>query len=134
MKTEKTILEWYELLPEPIRSQAIDNYDEIEIISTSLHAAIEDGFSWTFSNEKWDYWNEIREKAFCGDYATKPTTETIYKHSSGALVWFPDGRFYNGNVGMVVQAAHPWRLYQTFNHWHDLEPTNHKLEIKIIEQ
>jgi hypothetical protein len=34
----------------------------------------------------------------------------------------------------VVKAAHPWKLHQTFNHWGDLEPTEYKLEIKLIEQ
>ena len=62
------------------------------------------------------------------------THSNIYKHSSGSLVWFPNGHTFEGNVGIVVKAEYPWELHQTFNHWSELEPTNHKLEIKLIEQ
>ena len=62
------------------------------------------------------------------------TQTNIYKHSSGALVWFPNGYTYEGNVGVVVKAAQPWKLHETYASWIDLEPTNHKLEIKLIEQ
>jgi hypothetical protein len=68
----KTILEWYEELPEPIRSQAIANYDPIyrdnNSEANSLRNAIIDGFSWGRSTEGFDYWNDIDNKALAVHY------------------------------------------------------------------
>jgi hypothetical protein len=69
----KTILEWYEELPEPIRSQAIANYDPSfynEEQVSSISYAIYLGFNWwgTPKSEGLDYWVGIGRKADNGVY------------------------------------------------------------------
>lgn len=62
----KTIQEWYEDLPEPIRSQAIANAakegkeaNEAE----SLAQAIAMGFVWSDTPERYPYWEEVCTRA-----------------------------------------------------------------------
>ena len=55
----KPILEWYEELPEPIRSQSIANYDGDLECTDTLHVAIQMGFAWGSSPEKHDYWYSV---------------------------------------------------------------------------
>ena len=74
----KPILEWYEELPEPIRSQAIANYDpkfcnSLRVESQSV--AIARGFNWDKSPQGFDYWNNIDSKALRGDYDPQHTIE-----------------------------------------------------------
>ena len=69
----KTILEWYEELPEPIRSQAIANYDGEYLVADSLTNAISRGFYWGKSPEGQDYWQDIENKAEEGEYDPPPT-------------------------------------------------------------
>jgi hypothetical protein len=68
----KPILEWYKDLPEPIRSQAIANYDpnycNHDEEAYSLSKAFLDGFSWGGSNEGFIYWDDIDDKAEAGYY------------------------------------------------------------------
>ena len=77
----KTILEWYEELPEPIRSQAIANYDpsyrNMSEEVKSLSEAFIDGFSWGRSNEGFTYWNDIDDKAENGDYDKSPLEQSL---------------------------------------------------------
>lgn len=68
----KPILEWYEDLPEPIRSQAIENYNpnyapkntDVE----NLHDAIDLGFWWMSSPEGDKYWHDISTRAEAGEF------------------------------------------------------------------
>lgn len=77
----KPILEWYEELPEPIRSQAIANYDPEfyrDSMAESLVKAIGAGFNWEESPEKDDYWEEIYDLAESGDYdKTTPLEQAL---------------------------------------------------------
>ena len=59
---KKTILEWYEHLPEPIRSQAFENYDAVEGLCDTLSLAILDGFNWAASPQGQQYWNSIHDR------------------------------------------------------------------------
>jgi hypothetical protein len=74
----KPILEWYEELPEPIRSQAIANYDpsfsEVDEIE-SLSEAIGEGFNWMPSPQEHHYWEEVHNKAEAGEYTPQSTLE-----------------------------------------------------------
>lgn len=74
----KPILDWYDQLPEPIRSQAIENYDEEGAISpvdglnrASFSAAIHGGFSWYKTPEGHEYWANIFYKAIKGEFDIK---------------------------------------------------------------
>lgn len=67
----KPILEWYEQLPEPIRSQAIDNYDGQFEFASSSAAAICDGFDWSLTKIKGqgvEQWLEIYNRAERGEF------------------------------------------------------------------
>jgi hypothetical protein len=58
----KTIREWLEELPEPHRTQAINNaekYDMIDISVDSLIDAIGQGFIWRESPEGGNYWVDL---------------------------------------------------------------------------
>jgi hypothetical protein len=70
----KPILEWYEDLPEPIRSQAIANYDGEYPVAASLHMSLRRGFYWQ-KYEGDEYWEEITDKAEAGEYTPPPTIE-----------------------------------------------------------
>lgn len=59
----KTILEWYQELPEPYRTQAIkncvDGRGQVEVESRNL--AISGGFDWWTSPEGGRYWSEFNK-------------------------------------------------------------------------
>lgn len=72
----KPILEWYEQLPEPIRSQAIENYDPewaefYNGTAPSQADAISSGFIWEETKEKgqgWHYWFNLQQRAEAGEF------------------------------------------------------------------
>lgn len=69
----RPILEWYEQLPEPYRSQAIENYaGEIEV-AKSLKDAICYGFLWRKTPQGHWYWYGISIRAKRGEFDTPLT-------------------------------------------------------------
>ena len=73
----KPILEWYQELPEPIRSQAIENYDHdfasrVNGMASSYRQAISSGFSWKTKQGVY-YWLDIHERAESGEFDTPLT-------------------------------------------------------------
>jgi len=54
----KTILDWYQELPEPYRTQAIENCDEdsLNIFENNIKSAISGGFLWFDTEQGADYW------------------------------------------------------------------------------
>lgn len=64
----KPILEWYEQLPEPIRSQAIENYDSYFKYAKSLYESIVFGFKCSKTEQGRDYWIDIRNRAKKGEF------------------------------------------------------------------
>jgi hypothetical protein len=69
----KTILEWYEELPEPIRSQAIANYDGNVELAENRRSAIQSGFIWYDTPEGQDHWQVVSDKAKEGYYDQPPS-------------------------------------------------------------
>jgi hypothetical protein len=71
--TNKTALEWFAHLPEPIRSQAVSNWDkyafedEKEDTHNSLHGAI-NSFDWEETPQGDDYWDIIHSRAEAGEF------------------------------------------------------------------
>lgn len=62
--TEKTALEYLDDLPEPIRSQAIKEARKQDISTLfapcySTAAALPLAFLWTFSEQGWEYWQQV---------------------------------------------------------------------------
>lgn len=65
----KPILDWYSLLPEPIRSQAIENIHHNFIDGTeTLSDAILLGLRWGHKMEEQEYWNSIYNRALSGEF------------------------------------------------------------------
>ena len=55
---------------------------------------------------------------------------TVKRHSvTKALVWFPN----EGNTGIVIQAAEPWKVGMTYSRWNpsDMEESEYEIEIKL---
>jgi len=67
---EKTIKEWLETLPEPYRTEALDETKprDSRQVSESLVKAICDAFSWSQSEQGSGYWNEVAERAEAGEF------------------------------------------------------------------
>jgi hypothetical protein len=90
----KTILEWYEELPDGIRERAIRNYDPnrgYNEIQDSLHKAITHGFMWhktpeeTRENEDYIcdfFWNEIYREAMNGNLVKYQERAKLSKHKA----------------------------------------------------
>ena len=59
----KTIREWLEELPEPYRTQAIDNTSESDLMieEESLADAVIGAFSWNESPEGEIYWGDFHD-------------------------------------------------------------------------
>jgi len=75
MKTEKTAKEWFEQLPEPIRTQAIENTKHAQPytgdnIFESLYSALFGGFNWDLTKQGEEYWNRIADRAYRGEFDT----------------------------------------------------------------
>lgn len=71
----RPVLEWYEDLPEPYRSQAIENYDGNVEFAGSQENAIAYGFLWkkTPQGQGFDYWFNISIRARRGEFDTPLT-------------------------------------------------------------
>lgn len=69
----KTAKEWLETLPEPYRSQALENlnvvrcYPQPDYECIDKSSAIENGFSWRLTIEGYDYWLNAFNKAENGE-------------------------------------------------------------------
>jgi len=77
MKDEKTVLEWLEMLPEPIRSQAIENWEndneyEPSAMRPTLANALALAFDWggTPKDQGYEYWRNIKDRARSGEFDT----------------------------------------------------------------
>lgn len=84
---EKTIEQWYELLPEPIRSEALEARKKAEARNPSLYPkgerteslcdALYDGFSWEIDGGDYGKWIAIHRRAKAGEFDPKPTATPI---------------------------------------------------------
>lgn len=80
---EKTIEQWFDMLPEPIRSEALEarrigserNPDFYRIGKTTenLHEALDFGFNWEIDGYPYDKWDSIYRRAKSGEFDPKPT-------------------------------------------------------------
>ena len=67
---EKTIKEWLETLPEPYRTEALENADKDTLIinKTHLSRAIRGSFYWEYSPQGHDYWKNVFTRAEAGEF------------------------------------------------------------------
>jgi len=70
----KTVKEWLETLPEPYRTQALENAikSKLDDSSPDFGSAVIMGFIWEKSPQGWDYWNKIFIRASNEEFR-KPT-------------------------------------------------------------
>jgi len=69
---EKTVKEWYNQLPEPVRSQAIKNCERPDMVVDSLLDALIEGFYWFDTPQDGDYWWDIYCRAKDGEFDNPP--------------------------------------------------------------
>jgi hypothetical protein len=65
----KTTKEWFNELPEPYRTQAIENCKANDYES-SLSQAIFGGFLWVSTREGFEYWRDVKLRAEKGEFDT----------------------------------------------------------------
>jgi hypothetical protein len=68
--TNKTALEWFKQLPEPYRTQAIQNSTRPDAVYQSLARALIRNFNWASTPQKKFYWHDIYERAELGEFDT----------------------------------------------------------------
>lgn len=73
----KTVRKWAEHLPEPIRSQFLENVVEynknfLAREKTDLASCIGGGFAWVHTPQGWDYWDNIYDQARSGRFDIPP--------------------------------------------------------------
>jgi len=86
----KTPQQWAEYLPEPIRTEFLENVDASYIDYNEYTVCLDDcivsSFSWGDTSEKGQgfiYWDRIHDRALNGDFSTPlPTTPTEVKEES----------------------------------------------------
>lgn len=68
----KTALQWFQDLPEPIRSEAAVEWEKSgkkhkhDLVSNLIEAL--DTFTWSRAPQGWDYWNNIDNRALSGEF------------------------------------------------------------------
>ncbi len=65
----KTNAEWYRLLPEPLRMQAMNNAEREDMLdkhATSLAAALF-AFPWETSRQGYRYWKSVYDRVVSGE-------------------------------------------------------------------
>jgi hypothetical protein len=64
----KPTLEWFWQLPEPYRTQAIENSTRPYSVYQSLARALISNFTWESTPQKKFYWHDIYERAELGEF------------------------------------------------------------------
>lgn len=123
-RMEKSIKEWLEELPDGIREKALRYHEESKWKAShanSLAEALGNGFDWYYTDEGFDYWEEIHDKAENGepivaeerDSCVSPFTDDAktrkeYPVYSGFVKYFPDA---------IAEIAHvSWEGGQQHGH------------------
>lgn len=75
----KTIREWFEELPEPYRTDALDNMEDAEKSVKSMSDAIDYSFVWSRTEQGHDYWSSLRETYHVG-YPDAPSFSSPSPH------------------------------------------------------
>jgi len=68
----KTAKEWFEQLPEPIRTQAKENSSYLNDIYSNLAECLQMNFGWSSTIQGHTYWSKIRNRAQSGEF-NQPT-------------------------------------------------------------
>mgnify|MGYP007071576405 CR=1 FL=1 len=90
----KKALEWFEMLPEPYRTRAIENWGKSDFEHKNasfldLGEAI-DTFTWRESPQGEEHWNDIDNRALSGEF-DKPKPNEFDKPQPSLHGWIPVG-------------------------------------------
>jgi hypothetical protein len=66
----KTALEWFNQLPEPYRTQAIENSTRPDSVYQSLAGALMRNFTWESTPQGGIHWLQITNRAELGEFDT----------------------------------------------------------------
>jgi len=88
----KTPQEWAEYLPEPIRTQFLENidalYGDYKQINYSLKDSIYHSFSWHLAKQSYRYWEKIHVRALNGEFSKPiPKSEPKTTEKMTAVEW-----------------------------------------------
>lgn len=75
----ETITQWLETLPEPYRTEALENFDpthivdphELDIAKSSLSNAVLFGFDWSETRQGISYWDSFHSELMIKEFKTK---------------------------------------------------------------
>jgi hypothetical protein len=84
----KPALEWFKQLPEPYRTQAIENSTRPDAVYQSLSRALISDFTWESTPQGGIHWHDIYERAELGEFDT-PQAEVRQKEH-----WGHNGNFH----------------------------------------
>ena len=73
---KKTIKQWLETLPSPIKEKALANLNKCveDIGAENLINALSEGFEWSETEEGYDYWHSVDTLAQAGDFDLEEKT------------------------------------------------------------
>jgi hypothetical protein len=77
----KTIKEWLNLLPEPYKTQSLNNLnpEKGDIIKYHLEDAVVGAFKWDDSVEGTQYWIKITDQIISGEIEAAKEKEKVYE-------------------------------------------------------
>lgn len=97
----KTVKEWLEELPEPYRTQALEQTDNSHLKKTedTMYSTLLGIFAWSDSREGAEYWRQLSEVYMKHENALQEDLDLLTRKQQGAIDFFDDGvhlHFPNG--------------------------------------
>jgi hypothetical protein len=110
---KKTLRKWFEMFPEPYRTQAIENTIELEgkarLEYTDKNAveAINGGFVWKQSPQGHDYWSEFAFKIYRNEIVLTERAERMYSEEEVERICFSAMDYKNEEV-ITLSEKRKW--------------------------
>lgn len=97
----KTVKEWLDELPEPYRTQALEQTSNSRLKETegSMYSTLSGIFVWSESHEGADYWSQLTDVYRKHENALQEDLDLLTRKQQGAIDFFDDGvhlHFPNG--------------------------------------
>ena len=105
MQEQKTIREWYEMLPPPYREQAIENATErghIYFNAKSLPDALDGGFNWSNSPQGFYSWQRVRNCAEIDNFSSLLKNSPQNRKPGGIVKSYT---FEGSNLSMALKEC-----------------------------
>ena len=117
-----TILDYFNRLPEPYRTQAIRNTSKkkLKMTAASLFSSVHYAFPKADTPEGEQYWNEVAEGRF-------PTLSTTESQCSRILAYLQTGKSLTG-----MEALRKFDCFRLGARIYDLKDRGHAIESELI--